>query len=71
MMEYLYVLPNPKTENHIQLLWEFWSSLMIRSKCTTCCPACSSLQKFYNSILTSSHLYEHWSDCQNLCTNII
>lgn len=42
-----------------------------KSTCTTCCPACSSLQKFYNSILTSSHLYKHWPDCQNLCTNII
>jgi len=42
-----------------------------KSKFTTCCPACSSFQKFYNSILTSSHLYEHWSNCQNLCTNII
>jgi len=30
MTEYLYVLQNPETENHTQLLCKFWASLVIR-----------------------------------------
>jgi len=66
-----YVLQNPWDWKPYTAAVGILSITHDKSKCTTCCTACSSLQKFYNSTLTSSHLYEHWSDCQNLCTNII